>query len=478
MQAEAETSREPLNLPPAGYCSLEVEFQQAAKKVADTPFTSEEPDEILYSGPREERGEPPSFLSRVKKFTARVLPPGGLVSSVFNLASVCVGAGILGLPAAANSSGLVMAFIYLLIITAFAIYSLHLLGKTMEKTGIRTFENMAKQLIGARFDYFVACVRWVNSFGSTIAYVISVGDILQPMLNNSPGAPKYLKTVSGRRLVTSAVWFFVMLPLVLPKQVNSLRYVSTLAVAFVVYFVIMLVIHSCESGLENIHKVDGETIKLFNTGNAAIKGLGVFMFAFVCQINCFEVYWEMKDRSVRNYTLYAAIAMLLCLLLYVLTVFFGYIEFGSAVESSILLMYNPLSQGMVMAGYVGMLVKLCAAYALQTMACRNAIYHCISWEVETLPYWKHFIAVITLSAVVLLCGLFIPNINTVFGLVGSICGGFLSFVFPSLFYLYSGNWTLKSVGLFDYVATHALLIAGVVGIVFGTIASIYGTATA
>ncbi|ESL08117.1 amino acid transporter [Trypanosoma rangeli SC58] len=371
-----------------------------------------------------------------------------------------------------------MAFIYLITIASFAIFSLHILGKTMEKTGIRTFETMAKQLIGDRFDYFVALIRWINSFGATVAYVISVGDILEPILKHSSGAPSYLRTTSGRRVITSLVWFVVMLPLVLPKQVNSLRYVSTLAVAFVVYFVIMLVIHSCETGLENIHKVDGVTIKLFNTGNAAIEGLGVFMFSFLCQINCYEVYWEMKQRSAKRFTLCAAVAMMLCFVLYVLTVFFGYMEFGSEVKSSILLMYNPVHEPMVMVGYIGILVKLCAAYALQTMASRNAIYHCISWEVETLPYWKHFIAVIILSTVVLLCGLFIPNINTVFGLVGAICGGFLSFIFPALFYLYSGNWTLRSVGLLDYIATHALLVSGVIGIVFGTIASVYSTATA
>ncbi|EKF32738.1 amino acid transporter, putative,amino acid permease, putative [Trypanosoma cruzi marinkellei] len=467
-----EDNREPNNSTPGGYYPLEIEFKAMEKRVERSPSNSDGNDYFLCAEEVQQETKPKTFWSRAKAFAGIVVPYGGLISSVFNLASVCVGAGILGLPAAANSSGLVMAFIYLLAITCFAIYSLHVLGKTMEKTGLRTFESMAKQLVGNRFDYFVALVRWVNSFGSTIAYVISVGDILQPILTNASGTPDFLRRTEGRRLLTAAVWALVMLPLVLPKKVNSLRYVSTFAVAFVVYFVIMLVIQSARSGLVNLHGEGGESIKLFNTGNAAIRGLGVFMFSFVCQINCYEVYWEMKKRSVKNFTIYSAIAMLLCLVLYILTVFFGYAQFGSGVNNSILLMYNPVSDPMVMAGYAGMLVKLCAAYALQTMACRNAIYHCISWEVETLPYWKHFIAVIVLSTVVLLCGLFIPNINTVFGLVGAICGGFLSFIFPALFYLYSGNWTLRSVGLFDYISTYALLIAGVVGVVFGTVASI------
>ncbi|KEG11027.1 amino acid transporter [Trypanosoma grayi] len=449
-------------------------YTEVQVKGNQSPSISDDNEGFLQPESQDARGGPKTFMDRIKRVGSRIVPYGGLVSSVFNLSSVCVGAGILGLPAAANSSGLVMAIIYLVTITAFAVYSLHILGKTMEKTGLRTFEAMAKQLIGSRFDYFVAGIRWINSFGATIAYVISVGDILEPILKNVDGTPEFLTTHAGRRVLTTVVWFIVMLPLVLPKRVNSLRYVSAVAIIFVVYFVIMIVIHSARSGLGEVEGEGGRVIVLFNTGNAAIEGLGVFMFAFVCQINCFEVYWEMKDQSVRNFTLYAAISMILCCVLYLFTVIFGYLEFGSDVKSSILLMYNPVSEPMVMAGYIGMLVKLCAAYALQTMACRNAIYHVIGWEVNTLPYWKHFVAVIALSVVVLLCGLFIPNINTVFGLVGAICGGFLSFVFPALFYLYSGSWTLRTVGTFDYVATHAMLVAGVVGIVFGTISAVYG----
>ncbi|RNE96726.1 amino acid transporter, partial [Trypanosoma conorhini] len=43
---------------------------------------------------------------------ATIIPPGGMLSTVFNLASICIGAGILGLPAASNSSGVVMAIVY------------------------------------------------------------------------------------------------------------------------------------------------------------------------------------------------------------------------------------------------------------------------------------------------------------------------------------------------------------------------------
>lgn len=414
-------------------------------------------------------------LSHLQNIFGRIVPYGGISSSVFSLVSVCLGAGILGLPAATNSSGLVMALLYLIILAFFGVYSLHILSITIEKTGFRTFESMAKGLIGHRFDYFVSFIRWMNSFGATVAYVISIGDIIGPVLDNLSGLPSALHGNNGRRIFTCVVWFIFLLPLVIPKQVNSLRYVSAAAVIFVLYFVILVVVHSSINGIPYVKSKDEDGIKLFSTGNSAIHGLGVFMFAFVCQINCYEIYWEMKNRSTARFTLAGAIAMGLCVIAYALTAFFGYAEFGNKVHSSILLMYNPVAESAVLVGYVGMLFKLCASYSLQTMAYRNTIYHIIGWDVETLPYWKHILFVILFSLVVLICGLFIPNINTVFGLLGAICGGFLSFVFPALFYLYSGGWTLNSVGFFHYFFTHGLLIAGVIGIVFGTVSSFEAT---
>ncbi|KAG5488073.1 hypothetical protein GH5_08589 [Leishmania sp. Ghana 2012 LV757] len=95
--------------------------------------------------------------------------------------------------------------------------------------------------------------------------------------------------------------------------------------------------------------------------------------------------------------------------------------------------------------------------------------------VDNIPFWQHLLAVLTLSVASLLCGLFIPNINTVFGFTGALSGGFIAFIFPALFLMYSGNFTLAQVGWFTYLNTYVLLICGVVGIVFGTGGTIYMT---
>ncbi|RNE96728.1 amino acid transporter [Trypanosoma conorhini] len=126
-----------------------------------------------------------------------------------------------------------------------------------------------------------------------------------------------------------------------------------------------------------------------------------------------------------------------------------------------------------MAAYVGVMVKLCASYPPVTMATRNSLYQCFGWDPDALPFWKHCIFVVGLAVASLLCGLFIPNINTVFGLIGALCGGISGFILPALLIMYGGNWSLRSAGFMHYTLTYLLLIAGVTMAVFGTCATIY-----
>uniref|UniRef100_A0A0A9YA98 Putative sodium-coupled neutral amino acid transporter 6 n=1 Tax=Lygus hesperus TaxID=30085 RepID=A0A0A9YA98_LYGHE len=100
----------------------------------------------------------------------------------------------------------------------------------------------------------------------------------------------------------------------------------------------------------------------------------------------------------------------------------------------------------------------------------NTIY------LDYIPFWKHLIVVFIMGTASLLLGLFIPNINTVFGFAGGISGGFLAFIFPALFHMYAGGFNVKKTGKFKYFTTYSLLLVGVVGVIFGTAGTIYSTA--
>nr|ABD64603.1 amino acid permease 14 [Leishmania donovani] len=410
----------------------------------------------------------PMFLVRLMR---RVIPPGGFASGVFNLAGSSLGAGILGLPYAFDTSGIVMGTIYLIVIYLLTVYSVRLLAIVYGKTGIRSYELTARILFGRGGDIFTAVIMFIKCMGACIAYVICINDLWHAFLNDDR-VQGYYRSVSFQRVLTSVTFLLLMLPLSLPRQINSLRYVSLFGVVFVLYFVVCVVIHSATHGLKE--GITSKGLRLFNTGNRAIQGLGQFVFAFLCQSNAYQVFNETPKPSVRFFELQVLVSMLICTVFYWVTGFFGYCDFGDKVGSSLLRMYRPLTDYYFAVAYVGPVVKLCVAFALHILPSRDSVHHLIGWDLHTVAWWKNAVLCTFLSLVSLLCGLFIPNVNTVFGLLGSFTGGFIAFVFPALFFIYSGDYELKKVGYYNYFGAIVLLICGVTIICFGTTATIYG----
>lgn len=414
------------------------------------------------------RREPQNII---KRGLHHIVPYGGILSSGFNLASSSLGAGIISLPYAFNTSGLAMSMVYLVVICVLTIYSYTLLAIAGKRTGLRNYEQITKALLGTGADYFLAFILWMLSFGAEVSYVISMGDIIGAFVDNSASAPEYIKSTSGRRLLTSMVWLVAMLPLCLPKEINSLRHVSLIAVGFVFFFVICIVVHAARNGLANGVRTD---LVYFQTGNQAIQGLSIFAFAFISQLNCYEVYEELYKPSVARLTKSGGLGALICLILYFCAGFFGYLDFGSALTGSVLQRYNPIEDKMMLVAYAGMVLKLCVGYGLHMIPVRDAVYHVCRIDVKTIAWWKNSLICGFMATVALIAGLFIPSITIVFGLIGGFCGGFIGFIFPALLFMYSGNWTLKSVGVYHYFGTYFLLIVGVIAVVFGTAASIFG----
>lgn len=402
---------------------------------------------------------------------AVIMPYGGLAASSFNMASATLGAGIISLPSAFNLSGIAMAVFYLVLITIGTIFSMSLLAKIMLASNLKNFSMAARQLLGAGADYFLAALVVLLCFGGSVAYIIATSTLLHPVLHSTFQESDNFDNI--KRLFTTLVWLVLMLPLVVMKRINSLRYFSGLGVLFIVYFVGCIVYHSAANGMKD--PSIREELIVMRTGNAALEGLGSFLFAFMCQLNAFDIFFEQKHQTVFHFTLYATISMTVCAVLYFLAGLFGYMDFGSAVKDSVLVLYDPVHEVYIAVGYCGIIFKICVAFALHMIPMRDAIYHCLKWNVETVPYWKHALVMAVPTTSALLGGLFIPRLNSVLGLLGSFCGGMIGFVMPALLFMYCGNFSMGKTGLPLYLATYTLLIGGVVSVVFGTAVTIYST---
>ncbi|KAH8607968.1 putative Transmembrane amino acid transporter protein putativeputative [Trypanosoma vivax] len=400
-----------------------------------------------------------------------VLPHGGALSTTFNLGSATLGAGVISLAAAFNMSGVLFSVLLLVVVTALTIYSVALMMQAVALTGYTSYATLSRNLLGRGWDHLTVAITWLFTFGTCVSYVIAIGHLLEPVLSD-PRTPEWLHGRAANRMITSAIWFLGMFPLSLPKEINSLRYASTIGVFCVCFFVICIVVHSLQNGFKGGKLRDD--VAMFKTGNSAIEGLSIFMFAYLCHMNCFSIYAEMRKPSVRRMTLHTGYSMTMCCIVYIVAGFFGYADFGSKVTETVFCFYDVRSNVPMAVAFAGMLFKLCAGFSLCAQPARDCCYYIIGWDINTLPAWKNSLFCGTMALFALLLGLFIPTLNTVFGLLGSFCGGFLGFCLPALYRMYCGNWGRKQVGLANFLCTYALLVAGVVSIVFGTVASIHG----
>lgn len=410
-------------------------------------------------------------LRPLRVMAAVIVPYGGLLSSSFNMASATLGAGIISLPSGFNLSGIAMASFYLVLIMIGTIFSMSLIAHVLLRTGFKNYSMAARKLMGPGADYFLAALIIILCFGGSVAYIIATSTLLSPVLTSSSNP--YMSTTSANRVFTSLVWLVLMLPLVMLKRINSLRYFSSIGVIFIVYFVCCMVYHSATNGMQN--PAIKKELVVMRTGNAALEGLGVFLFAFMCQLNAFEIFLEQIHKTVFHFTLYATLSMSGCAILYFCAGFFGYLDFGAKVVDSVLVLYDPTQEPYIAVGYIGIIFKICIAFALHMIPMRDAIYHCLQWEAATTPYWKHALVMSVPTTAALLLGLFVPTLNTVLGLLGSFCGGIIGFVFPALMFMYCGQFSLRTTGWKMYFSTYLLLVGGVVAVVFGTSATIYST---
>lgn len=410
-----------------------------------------------------------------------IMPVGGATSNVVTLTAVALGSGVMALPLSFQQTGIVLGIIINTLITLSTVYSVYALMRAVEKTNRRfhSYETFARALLGPGWDYLAAFNMFVFGWCSCVFFVISIGSLLLTATDDD-SVHGFLRTDNGNRILTLIVWVAVMLPVSIPKQINSLRYASLLACIAMIYFAVVMVVHFAQNGLTADHKLKHQSeIKMFRSGNPPMVGFSMVIFSYLCQINTFELYAEMPDPSPALLSRDTATGMTITLFIYFVVGIFGYLDFGNDIPSYILLTYNIRSGPMIAIAYAGMGLAMCFIYALVFQPARDALYYCLGLHfpmfrsVATVPFWLHCCICVPLSAVAMVAGLFIDKDNVWFSLIGSFCTAFLGFIFPALYWMYSGNWGWRTVGWFHYVANYLLLICGVASGVFGCAAVLY-----
>jgi amino acid permease len=300
-------------------------------------------------------------VTRCSKFS-----PG----SISNLCSATLGAGALSLPYAISLTGIIFGVMFLLLSAYLTIISINIIIEACVATQLYKFEDVSKRLVGSSLSIALEASLLVFCFGTAVAYIVAVGDILDQGFHSITSLWEQGSTfvsLYSRERVMILFWTVMLLPLSLQTKLKRLEKFSSLGVLSIIFLVIAAVIHSIIHGdvigsgansREESSNVEMRSLLWPKSFVSMLQAFPIIIFAFSCQVNVCQIFEELKPatssirdtsddvptlallkskqqmmkRITRN-------GILLCMSLYLLIGVFGFLDFTRTTADDILINY-------------------------------------------------------------------------------------------------------------------------------------------
>lgn len=270
----------------------------------------------------------------------------GLQSSIANLANTTIGAGMLAIPGAWSSTGLVGGILLLSGVSALMTFTMHLLAECVDVIGRpATLSEVVDASLGVGFRALVDFGCVCNMGGGCISYLIIIGDSLPEVKIGLFGA-SVLPLLNARRFWICLL-LSVLAPLTFLRRLESLGSVSGVALLFVLGIVVMCVLFfvGVFDGCPGHARPCLGDIELVGSpaGGIPFAALGTVLFAFGPHYNVVAVANELSQPSrARMLTVFVA-SQLGSLTIYTTLTVSAYLTFGKGIPGDVLLAYPQAS---------------------------------------------------------------------------------------------------------------------------------------
>ncbi|KAI3891765.1 hypothetical protein MKX03_020903 [Papaver bracteatum] len=362
--------------------------------------------------------------------------------AVFNVSTSIVGAGIMSIPATLKVLGVIPAIGLILIIALLADISADFLLRftNSEKS---TYAGVMGDSFGRMGSIMLQICVMITNLGCLIIYLIIIGDVLSGTGEGSAMHFGVLREWFGvhwwnsRAFVILFTLVFVLLPLVLFKRVESLRFTSAISIALAVVFVVIstvMAISALWQGKTNSPKLVPELVNkasFFELFTAVPVIVGAFTFHF----NVHPIGAELGKPS--DMVTAVRISLVLCSAIYIFVGFFGYLLFGESIMPDILVNFDQ-NFGSAVGSILNDVVRL--SFALHLMLVFPLLNFSLRINLDGLlfpkcrPLASHRIRFVLLTCLLLvlvyIIAIAIPNIWYFFQFMGSTTGLCIAFIFP------------------------------------------------
>lgn len=250
--------------------------------------------------------------------------------------SVCanlVGAGLLSLPYTLKRAGLVTGVAAMTTMCVLNAFSVLLIARCCDLSKKYSYLDVGRSALGPAAGVVITAIMAVYTLGSCVSFTVLLGDFLPALVceGGCDGLPPLAAAVTGRTVLIVLVSGLVLFPLSLQRDLNNLRFTSTLSAVCIVYTALMV----------SARAIRGPTVPLaslaLTTGSEGLfVSLPVTCVAFTLHYNVPRFYFELQRRSLARMAAVTTASYAFVYVLYVATAVGGYLLFGSATVGDVL----------------------------------------------------------------------------------------------------------------------------------------------
>lgn len=375
-----------------------------------------------------------------------------LQASVINLLNTIVGAGLLALPLAFRADGVLLGLVIVLLAGVTSGFGLYLQGLSSKfiRRGDANFFNICSVTypsLSLVFDIAIA----IQCFGVGLSYIVLIGDLM-PSIVSLP--------LSNERLFWILSSLVVIIPLVLLKNLDSLKYTSAIALLAIGYMIVLIYSHFfLELKMELIDGVKSDLkgdISVWKPQSltSILSTFSIIVFAYTGHQNMYSIINELEINSLQQINKISFITIPITAVLFITIGLAGYYTFGDNVGGNIILLYND--DIFTKFGRFSIVLMVLLSFPLMFHPCRISINNITFWisnkfsnttttEIEPLlsqdlqpqrpsmTNRKFYILTVCLLIVSYTLAIALSSFEFILSIVGATGSTAISFILPGLF---------------------------------------------
>ncbi|NXM09556.1 AVT2 protein, partial [Tyrannus savana] len=361
--------------------------------------------------------------------------------AVFILLKSALGAGLLSFPwAFGRAGGAVPALLVELGSLLFLVSGLAVLGYAAALSAQPTYQGVVRAVCGAAVGKLCEVCFLLNLFMISVALLRVVGDQLEKLCDSLypnvtlSGAPQLPPWYVDQRFTLSALCVLVIFPLSVPREIGFQKYSSILGTLSACYLTLVIILkYYLET--ESLSLTSPPQRSRSSSWASIFSVIPTICFGFQCHEACVAIYSSMSNQSFSHWVTVSVLSMLICLLIYSLTAgLYGYLTFGEAVASDVLMSY-PGNDPVVIVARLLFGVSIVTIYPIVVLLGRSVVRDL--WAPpkrgaalsEAQERRGRVALTVTWMGATLTIALSVPDIGKVIELIGGISAFFI-FIFP------------------------------------------------